>query len=83
MPITRPILGPERIAWRLFSCREHFPTFTPCFFDDIVAVMYRKIDTTPLSSASPQYQGGSGEAVGFTPDSRGLVVESDHVRVVF
>lgn len=78
-----PTRVPEDLDARLLGVRGLRSALTPLFFDDVLAVMYRKIDTTPLSATSPQHHAGSGEAAGIVPSRRGSLVESDCERVVF
>ena len=77
MPTTRPTLAPDRIAARAVVVPKALNVLDSLFFDDIVAVMYRKIDTTPHSATPPQHQVGSGESAGIAPGSWGLAVGSD------
>jgi hypothetical protein len=57
MPTTRRIREPEADAGRLPATRLYRPGPTPIFFDDLHAVMYRKIDTTPVFATSPTDHG--------------------------
>jgi hypothetical protein len=85
MRITRPIPAPE-IGWSA----QHVE-FIPAalivayvlFFDDRPAVMYRKIDTTPLSATFRKIQSRAGRAVGIVPGSPRDCAASDPGRVMF
>jgi hypothetical protein len=52
------------------------------FFDDVPAVMYRKIDTTLLSVRFLTVQTGTVEATGVLPGSSGISTASDNGRVL-
>jgi len=82
MLTTRPTHAPDQIGEWSLVVKEGPAEELSLFFDDLSAVMYRKIDTTPLSATFPQYQVGSGVAAGISSGSWGLVVESDRGRVV-
>jgi hypothetical protein len=59
MPTTRPTLAPEK-AERVSALvtRGRHQVNHPLFFDDSAAVMYRKIDTTPLFATFPRPTSG-------------------------
>jgi hypothetical protein len=69
MPTTRPTLAPEPAT--ALGVRGRLESDHLLFFDDNAAVMYRKIDTTPLSATSPRRPTGLRNAGGFRPDRRG------------
>ncbi len=84
MRITKPIRAPE---WQLSNPRilSFWGGLIACysmFFDDLAAVMYRKIDTTLLSETFLTARRGAGEAVGSFPGSLRIVTESDTGRVL-
>src|SRR5579871_1844422 len=57
MPTTRRILEPESDLGRSLASRPGRTGPSPVFFDDLSAVMYSKIDTTPVSATSPTDHG--------------------------
>jgi hypothetical protein len=57
MPTTRLIREPEAESGRWLASRSCHRSPTPLFFDDLRAVMYRKIDTTPVFATSPTDHG--------------------------
>jgi hypothetical protein len=65
MPTTMPILAPEKAVARARAFADRGRRWSPqaLFIDDIAAVMYRKIDTTPLSATFPQLSSGLNKAV--------------------
>ena len=77
MPTTTPTLAPERRAARVRSGvfpgrRRSLPMLS---FDDSAAVMYRKIDTTPLSATFPRSIGGITPAADLLVGSTGSFVD--------
>jgi hypothetical protein len=69
MPTTRRILEPESDLGRLLASRWCRPSPNPLFFDDLRAVMYSKIDTTPVFATSPTDHGRAETEAG-TPAGR-------------
>jgi hypothetical protein len=85
MRIKRPIPALE-IAWSarpIVSDPGALIVVYPLFFDDRAAVMYRKIDNTPLSATFRKIQSMAGQAVGDVPGSLRDFTESDPGRVMF
>jgi hypothetical protein len=83
MPITRPILAPEKAAIeRALVVRGRREVNHPLFFDDIAAVMYRKIDTTPLSATSPRPTSGLIKATEVTLSQPGALADFESGSVV-
>lgn len=82
MPTMRPTLAPNLITERDLEAEKGLLAMIPLFFDDTSAVMYKKIDTAPLSATLPRYQRGSGDAAGIISGSWGTTLESDRGSVV-
>ncbi len=84
MPITRPIpaLESDLTEARTLADRGGLPGSYSMFFDDVPAVMYRKIDTTLLSVRFLTVQTGTVEATGVLPGSSGISTASDNGRVL-
>jgi hypothetical protein len=82
MPTTRPTLEPETISRGALGVRGRREFHHPMFFDDIAAVMYRKIDTTPLSATSSQYHDGSEMVAGLGSGLPGVAVGKERGCVV-
>jgi hypothetical protein len=77
MPTTRRILEPESDLGRLRATRSGGPGPSPLFFDDLRAVMYSKIDTTPVSATSPTDHGGAETEAGIPAGRPSRVAETD------
>jgi hypothetical protein len=83
MPTTRPILAPEKAAnARTLVSRGRRQVNHPLFFDDNAAVMYRKIDTTPLSATFPGTTSGPNKAAEFTLGRPGALADFESGSVV-
>ena len=72
MPTTRRILEPESDLGRLLATRSGRTGPSPVFFDDLRAVMYSKIDTTPVSATSPTDQGRAETEAGIAGRPSGV-----------
>jgi hypothetical protein len=90
MRTTRPTLAPEstparepavEIASALVARGPHQATRV-LFFDDLPAVMYRKIDTTPRSAKFLKHETGLIPSAGLPPSRLGLVADFELGSVV-
>ena len=72
MPTTTPtrVLDDRGRSWTGTGASASLPS--SLFFDDRAEVMYRKIDTTPLSATSPQGHDGLGRTAGLQPGASGV-----------
>jgi hypothetical protein len=85
MRIKRPILEPERdniSVLNALDVRGGLIDSYSMFFDDVSAVMYRKIDTTPLSATFLTIQSRTGKASGSDPGPLVKIAASDPGRVM-
>ena len=77
MPTTRRILEPEPDRRAVARPLGRRPSPRPLFFDDPAAVMYSKIDTTPVSATSPTDHGRAETEAGIAAGRPSRVADAD------
>jgi hypothetical protein len=83
MPTTRHIREPEADSRRSPATRGGRPGPNSMFFDDLHAVMYSKIDASPVFATSPTDQGRAEQEAGVIPGHPCRVAETDRLSNAF